>query len=111
MTRIETYKKALEFEDKVLFLTAQLRHRNRCLVDLLEETVACFSQNLAQVYKSACHRDIISCKVAVWGNCLKCGALLFFLRKRGAIGKLTYAVLKADIEKITDIVEKELLCG
>ena len=101
---LEVYRRAVEFADKVLFLTEKTERRNEFLSDLLRRTAVSIPLILAE----GCGRSHAEAGreslAAARGACFKCLPLLFFLKCSGGIGALTCAALEAEVQDISNML-------
>ncbi len=98
--KLEAYDKAVEFANKVLFLTRDLSGEYNFPVKRLGEAALCISLNIAEDAGRLHQVDRQDLFREARTACFKCVPLLTFLKCDGFIGPLTCAALKADVENI-----------
>lgn len=105
--RPTAFARAVTFADKVLLLADSFGQEEKLLSKLLSKTSIKMLMSIVDMSTQvqADGKRVFLNKIR--GHCLKCLALLVLLKERKAIGTMTNASMKADIEGIWEAVKKE----
>jgi hypothetical protein len=94
------FARAVNFADKVLLLADSLGREERLLSKTLSRRSIKILTHIADMTSQINIEGKRGSLGKVRGNCLKCFAILVLLKERKAIGVMTYASMKADIDGI-----------
>lgn len=101
LEKTDIYEMAMEFTNKVLFL----RIERDIIFDPLQEELKRASldifRNISESVGYSNKYLVSGCILKARGRCSSCVSLLSSMRAYGEIGVLTYAALKAEVERIS----------
>ncbi len=101
------FARAVNFADKVLLLEDSLGREERLLSKTLSKRAIRILTHIADMTSQISIEEKRSSLGKIRGRCLECLAILVLLKERKAIGVMTYASMKADIDGIWEAGKRE----